>query len=92
FGDGQGLAPRLRLRDALGRTWQPSASHITWKGWKYVEIPLHQHTAHWGGDESQKNAPLAFPLRLENPFLLDNPLKNPVQGQVRFTLPQVIFD
>lgn len=92
YGDSSNLAPRLRVRDAAGRTWQPSAPEIKWRGWKYVELKLDQGTAHWGGEDQKAQRGPKFPLKWEAPFLLDNPLRVAVKGTIYFTMPVVILE
>lgn len=92
YGDSGQLAPRLRVRDATGRTWQPTGPEIKWKGWKYVEMRLDATSAHWGGENAEEKRGPKFPLKWEAPFLLDNPTKVQGKGAVWFTMPVLILD
>jgi hypothetical protein len=91
-GDASLLTPRLRVRDAGGRTWQPSGPDIKWKGWKYVEMKLDENTAHWGGEDDKVRRGPKFPLKWEAPFLLDNTQRTASKGSLYFTMPVVILE
>lgn len=88
FGDGQGMSPRLRVRDASGQTWQPSGQTIDWKGWRYVELPLTTSSGHWGGANDHV---IHYPLVWDSVFLLDNPSRHTNQGAVYIAAPMVLY-
>jgi hypothetical protein len=92
YGDSSTLTPRVRVKDAAGRIWQPGFPEIKWKGWKYVEGRLDENTAHWGGNENEKTRAPSFPLTWDAPFLLDNPQRTAVKGTIFFTTPVVISE
>ncbi len=91
YGNESSLAPRVRVRDALGRVWQPSGPAIKWKGWKYIEMRLDENTAHWGGKEKGPRGP-QFPLKWESLFLLDNTARTAAKGSIWFTMPVLILE
>lgn len=86
-GDGGQTSPRLRVVDAKGQTWQPSAETIDWKGWRYVEFELSPSTPHWGG---ANDGVLHYPLAWDSLFLLDNPSRTPRAGAIRLAAPVLI--
>jgi hypothetical protein len=88
YGDGQGTSPRLRVRDATGQTWQPTAPQIDWTGWRYAEFPLTAASGHWGGAE---DGVIHYPLVWDSLFLLDNPSREPNEGTVYITAPVVLY-
>lgn len=92
YGDSSHLAARVRVKDASGRVWQPSAPEIKWKGWKYVEMKLDEGTAHWGGEDDKLKRGPKFPLTWESPFLFDNTNRNAAKGTVYFTMPVMILE
>ena len=88
YGDGGRAAPRLRVTDAEGQTWQPSGDAVDWKGWRYVQFELKPSTAHWGGG---KDGVIHFPLRWDSVFLLDNPSRKEAEGVIYVTAPVLIY-
>lgn len=92
YGDSSQLAPRLRVKDADGKVWQPAATQIKWTGWKYVEMKLDETTAHWGGKEDQQKRGPKFPLKWDAPFLLDNPHRTAHKGTIWFSMPVIILE
>ena len=92
YGDSSHLAPRLRVKDALGRVWQPAVAQIKWTGWKYVEMKLDESTANWGGEEDKQKRGPKFPLKWEAPFLLDNPHRGAHKGTIWFSMPVLILE
>lgn len=92
YGNSSHLTPRLRVKDAAGRVWQPSAPEIKWTGWKYVELKLDESTAHWGGEEDKQKRGPKFPLKWDAPFLLDNPQRTAAKGSIWFSMPVVILE
>ncbi len=92
YGNASGLHPRLRIQDALDRVWQPSGKPVTWKGWNYVQFPLDEGTAHWGGKEDKTFRGPKFPLRYQTVFLFDNGPRLKTEGTVWFTMPVLILE
>jgi len=92
YGDSSHLAPRLRVKDATGKVWQPSLPPIKWTGWKYVEMKLDESTANWGGQEDPQKRGPKFPLKWDAPFLLDNPHRGASKGTIWFSMPVVILE
>ena len=88
YGDGQGLTPRLRLRDAAGRTFQPTGEAIEWQGWRYVTFDFRASTPHWGGPKEQG---IALPLTWDTLLLLDNASRKAVSGAVYCTSPVFLY-
>ena len=82
------FAPRLRVTDARGQTWQPSSGPLDWQGWNYVEFDLKPSTPHWGG---ANDGVMHFPLSWDSVFLLDNSSKKAMQGTVYLAAPVVIY-
>ena len=91
-GDGSGLIPRLRLKDAAGRIWQPTFPPVDWTGWRYVEARLDEDTGHWGGDASADHPKPMAPLHWEAPFLFDNASHTSKKGEIYFTSPVPISE
>jgi hypothetical protein len=92
YGDGSHITARLRVKDAVGRTWQPSGPEITWKGWKYVEMRLDESTASWGGPENGKTQGPKFPLSWDAVLLFDNTKRLEAKGTIHFTMPVMILE
>ena len=86
-GDAGGASIRMRLHDANGRTWQPSGPTIDWRGWRYVELPLNDQCARWGGKGAATIRP---PLVWDAAFLLDNISRKSCSGSVWVTAPVLI--
>ena len=84
FGDGSGIALRMRLRDAAGRTWQPDGGSVTWRGWHHVRFELGPGTAHWGG---AGDAIVRYPLQWDAPVLLDNTSRKALHTRLLVTSP-----
>jgi len=89
YGDGKGLAVRIRFRDESGQTFQPEGEKVTWTGWKYVRFPLDGSTAtHWMG---ANDGIVHYPIQIETLFLLDNISREAVAGEIYFGSPTLIF-
>jgi hypothetical protein len=88
YGDGQHTAPRMRVVDAKGQTWQPSGDAIDWTGWRYVQLDLKPSTFHWGG---ANDGVIHFPLSWDSVFLLDNVSKKPKEGTIYLAVPVVVY-
>lgn len=88
FGDGGQQAPRLRVVDAKGQTWQPAGEAIHWKGWRYVEFKLDNSTAHWGGC---KDDIIHYPLRWDALLIIDNVPRTAAAGTLFCTSPVLIY-
>ncbi len=84
YGDGSGNWPRLRFTDATNQTFQPSAGPITWKGWRYVTMPLSNATemACWGG---AGDGHIHYPIHWDTLFLLDSANRQATHGRVYIT-------
>ncbi len=86
FGDDSGIALRMRLRDAAGRTWQPDGGNVNWRGWHHVRFEISPTTAHWGGS----GEPIVrYPLQWEVPVLLDNTSRKSLQSRILVTAPTI---
>ncbi|SFH54361.1 GH39 family glycosyl hydrolase [Planctomicrobium piriforme] len=89
YGDDQRLvAPRMRVFDASGQTWQPTYGDITWKGWRFVRLELTPSITHWGG---AKDHVLHFPLQWDQIFLLDNTSRKATKGTIYIAAPVVLY-
>lgn len=87
YGDAKGGSPRLRVIDAKGQTWQPAGPVIDWTGWRFIEFTLEPSTQRWGGPD---DGVIHYPLRWSSLFLLDNPSRQEVTGEVYLSQPVVI--
>jgi hypothetical protein len=89
-GDGSGTTLTCRYVDASGQTFQPQGIPISWRGWKYVEFPVRGETGgRWGG---ANDGTIHYPIRLLNPFVLDNTGGSAHSGAVRFKNPFVMAE
>ncbi len=88
YGDGHGCSPRLRVVDSGGQMWQPTGMSINWTGWRYIEMPFSGSAGHWGGDENNQ---LDLPLRWDTIFLLDNPSRKALEGEVYLAAPHLLY-
>lgn len=69
YGNGSKDVVRLRFVDSTGQTFQPSGDRMTWKGWRYVQIPLDGTAAsHWGG---ANDGVVHYPIRWDTLLLID---------------------
>jgi len=69
-GDVSGNTLRCRYVDSSGQTFQPTYGEVTWKGWKWIEMPMDGREAgHWGG---AKDGEVHYPIRWDAVFLIDN--------------------
>jgi hypothetical protein len=91
-GDGKGCAARIRFVDATGQTFQPDGPRIDWTGWRYVSFPMQsteeKPLAHWGG---ANDGVIHYPIKWDTIFLLDNVLREPVEGDVYLSAPTLIY-
>lgn len=88
YGDGNHQAPRMRVVDATGQTWQPGEDTIHWKGWRYVEFKLHASTIHWGG---ANDGVIHYPLRWDVMLIVDNVSRRATSGVLFSTAPVLIY-
>lgn len=89
YGDGSGTSPRLRFVDASGQTLQPSAETISWKGWRYLTLPLQGGDAgHWGGAD---DGTVHYPIRWDSLFLLDGTRRPIGPSAVYLAAPVLIY-
>ena len=90
YGDGSGNKTTLRFVDAVGQTFQPAATPLTWKGWRYLVIPLdEERCGHWGGPET---GVIQYPITLGDVFLLDSATKQTTGGVVYLADPTLIWN
>jgi hypothetical protein len=92
WGDGGGGALcRLRFVDSTGQTFQPAGERITWKGWRYVTIPMDASAAgaggHWGG---ANDGVIHYPVHWDTLFLLDRDKAKAADGTVYFAGPTLV--
>ena len=88
YGDGRDASPRLRLVDATGQTFQPTAATIDWTGWRYVEFDFTAPAGHWGG---ANDGGMHFPIRWDTLFLIDNVSREKGQGTLYLAAPALIY-
>ena len=80
-GDSSGGLLLMRYVDASGQTFQPEGVPITWNGWRRVTFRLRGETGgRWGG---ANDGVIRYPIRIEHPFVIDNPGGRGVSGTVR---------
>ena len=89
YGDGQNASPRLRLVDATGQTFQPSAATIDWTGWRYLEFDFNAPAGHWGG---ANDGVIHFPIHWDTLFLIDNVSRQKSEGILHVASPSLIYD
>jgi hypothetical protein len=88
-GDGGVTVARLRFVDSTGQTFQTDGGKIDWKGWRYITFPLSsQKSASWGG---ANDGGIHYPIKWDSIFLLDNPSKQPVEGEIYLSAPTLIY-
>jgi hypothetical protein len=91
-GDGKGCQARIRFRDSTGQTFQPDGPKIDWKGWRYVTFPMQpsdaKSLAHWGG---ANDGQIHYPIQWDSIFLLDNPSRKPVEGEIYLSAPTLVY-
>lgn len=88
-GDGSGNALRFRLRDARGETFQVTAAHLSWRGWRRLTVPLDGNGASsWGGGE-QGRGQVDYPLSWES-FLLVDSTREASSGSVEIANPLLV--
>jgi hypothetical protein len=88
YGDGRNASTRLRLADATGQTFQPTADAIDWTGWRYVEFDFNAPTGHWGG---ANDGVMHFPIRWDTLFLIDNVSRQKSQGTLYLAAPALLY-
>jgi len=88
YGDGRNASPRLRLVDATGQTFQPTAATIDWTGWRYVEFDFNAPSGHWGG---ANDGVMHFPIRWDTLFLIDNVSRQKCEGTLYLASPALIY-
>jgi hypothetical protein len=88
YGDGRNTSPRLRVVDATGQTFQPTAAAIDWTGWRYLEFDFNAPAAHWGG---ANDGVMHFPLHWDTLFLIDNVSKQKNEGTLYLASPALIY-
>ncbi len=70
YGDGKGDAVRCRFIDAKNQVYQPTYGNITWKGWRWITMPLTDpKVGSWGGPQ---DGVIHHPIKWDTVFLLDN--------------------
>ena len=67
--DESGNAPRMRVSDASGQTFQFASENINWQGWRYITFHFNPAVGHWGG---AKDGIFHLPLRWDSMFLRDD--------------------
>jgi len=88
YGDGTGNVLRLRFVDATGQTFQPNGEALTWKGWRYVEMPMDGSRAgHWGGTG---DGVVHDPIRWDTLILVDSAGRRKTEGAVYIAWPTLI--
>ena len=88
YSDGCNASPRLRLVDATGQTFQPTAATIDWTGWRYVEFDFTVPAGHWGG---ANDGVMHFPIHWDTLFLIDNVSRQKSQGTLYLAAPALIY-
>jgi hypothetical protein len=88
YGDGRNASPRLRLVDATGQTFQPTAAAIDWTGWRYVEFDFTAPAGHWGGPN---DGVMRFPIHWDTLFQIDNVSRQKGQGTLYLAAPALIY-
>jgi len=89
YGDSRNASPRLRLVDATGQTFQPTAAKIDWTGWRYVEFDFNALAGHWGG---VNDGIMHFPIHWDTLFLIDNVSRQKSEGTLHLAAPALIYD
>lgn len=88
YGDGRNTSPRLRVVDATGQTFQPTADAIDWTGWRYVEFDFTAPSGHWGG---ANDGVMRFPIHWDTLFLIDNASRQNNESALYFASPALIY-
>ena len=88
YGDGQNASPRLRIVDATGQTFQPTAAAIDWTGWRYLTFDFNAPTGHWGG---ANDGLMHYPIHWDALFLLDNVSRQNSEGTLCLAAPALIY-
>jgi len=92
YGDGAGCTPRIRFTDATGQSFQADGQKITWKGWRYITFALRPSDSeplfHWG---AANDGVVHYPLKWDSMFLLDNPAKTAVEGEIYLSAPTLLY-
>ena len=88
YGDGGHAGPRVRLVDATGQTFQPSAAAMDWTGWRYVEFDFTAPDGHWGG---ANDGVMHYPIQWDTLFLIDNVSRQKSQGTLYLAAPGLIY-
>ena len=88
YGDGRNASPRLRLVDATGQTFQPTAAAIDWTGWRYLEFDFNAPAGHWGG---ANDGVMHFPIQWDTLFLIDNVSRQKCEGTLYLASPALIY-
>ena len=90
FGDQSGNYFRLRVTDATGQTFQPSGPPLSWRGWRYVQLPLNGDQAgHWGGAD---DGVVHYPIRWDSIGLIDSARRKKCAGTIYLSRPTLIYD
>lgn len=80
---------RLRIIDSTGQTFQPNGTRMTWKGWRYVEIPLDAAgSGHWGG---ANDGTIHYPIRWDTLLLIDGARKAAEPPEIYVGSPVLIY-
>jgi len=80
-GDASGALLLMRYVDAGGQTFQPEGIPVDWRGWRRVTFRLRGETGgRWGG---ANDGVIRYPIRIEHPFVIDNPGGRGVSGTIR---------
>lgn len=91
WGDGSGSLARLRVVDSTGQTFQPAGERITWKGWRYVTIPMDAAAAggggHWGGAD---DGVIHYPIHWDTLVLLDRDKAKTADGTIYLAGPTLV--
>ncbi|MGA2248522.1 MAG: hypothetical protein ABSH48_26450, partial [Verrucomicrobiota bacterium] len=88
-GDGRNASPRLRIVDATGQAFQPTADAIDWTGWRYLEFDFNVPAGHWGG---ANDGVMHFPIHWDTLFLIDNVSRQKSLGTLHLASPALIYN
>lgn len=81
-GDASAAYLRLRFTDSTSRTFQPAGISVTWRGWRWAEIPISgggARLASWGG---AADGPPKGDLIVDTLLLIDKPGPEPLRGSI----------
>jgi len=88
YGDGQNASPRLRVVDATGQTFQPTAAPIDWTGWRHLTFDFSVPAGHWGG---ANDGVMHYPIHWDTLFLLDDVSRQKSDGALYLAAPALIY-